>query len=116
MYPLQKMPSTNAFNEMCVKISLRRSLPKNVIAVCNAVYFRLCIDLMHILPPVTAEGFDGSHHPRFTECYLSSLGMLGTTQLNIFADHIIFTNGHMKHAHSWQRMTNNNNDNKGKQV
>ena len=23
---------------------------------------------MHILPPVTAEGFDGSHHPRFAEC------------------------------------------------
>ena len=22
---------------------------------------------MHILPPVTAEGFDGSHHPRFAE-------------------------------------------------
>ena len=37
------------------------------ITVCNAVYFRLRIDLMHILPPVTAEGFDGSHHPRFTE-------------------------------------------------
>ena len=25
--------------------------------------------LMHILPPVTAEGFDGSHQPRFAECY-----------------------------------------------
>ena len=37
--------------------------------------------------------------------YLSSLGMLGTTQLNFFADHIISNNGHMKHAHSWQRMT-----------
>ena len=36
--------------------------------VRNAVYFRLCIDLMHILPPVTAEGYDGSHHPRFAEC------------------------------------------------
>ena len=23
---------------------------------------------MHILPPVTAEGFDGFHHPRFAEC------------------------------------------------
>ena len=41
---------------------------EKIIAVCNAVYFRLCIDLMHILPPVTAEGFDGSHHPRFVEC------------------------------------------------
>ena len=25
------------------------------------------IDLMHILPPVTAEGFDGSHHPSYAE-------------------------------------------------
>ena len=49
--------------------------------------------------------------------YLSSLGMLGTTQLILFfADHIIFNNGHMKHAHSWQRMTNNNNNNERKQV
>ena len=48
--------------------------------------------------------------------YLSSLGMLGTTQLNVFADHIIFNSGYMKHAHSWQRMTNNNNNNKRKQV
>ena len=38
-----------------------------IITVCNAIFFRLCIDLMHILPPVTAEGFDGSHHPRFAE-------------------------------------------------
>ena len=37
-------------------------------------------------------------------------------QLNsiFFADHIIFNNGHMKHTHSWQRMTNNNNKNKKK--
>ena len=28
--------------------------------------------------------------------YLSSLGMLGTTQLNFSADHIIFNNGYMK--------------------
>ena len=64
------MPSTNYFNELCVKISLLRSIPKKNITACNAVYFRLCIDLMHILPPVTAEGFDGSHHPRFAECCL----------------------------------------------
>ena len=56
------------FNELCVKINLLRSVPKKIITVCNAVYFRLCINLMHILPPVTAEGFDGSHHPRFAEC------------------------------------------------
>ena len=35
--------------------------------VCNAVYFRLYIDLMHITPPVKDEGFDGSHHPRYAE-------------------------------------------------
>ena len=40
---------------------------EKIITVCNAVLFRLCIDLMHILPPVTVEGFDGSHHPRFAE-------------------------------------------------
>ena len=28
---------------------------------------------MHILPPVTAEGFDGSHHPRFAEWVISML-------------------------------------------
>ena len=38
-------------------------------AVCSSVYCRLCIDLMHILPPVTAEGLDGSHHPKFAECW-----------------------------------------------
>ena len=61
------MPSTNTFNEMCVKITLLKSIMRNLTGVCNAVYFRLCIDLMHILPPVTAEGFDGSHHPRCAE-------------------------------------------------
>ena len=50
--------------------------------------------------------------------YPSSLGMLGTTQLNsiFFADHITFNNGRMKYAHSWQRMTNNKNNNERKQV
>ena len=35
----------------------------------NCVSKQVCydIDLMHILPPVTAKGFDGSHHPRFAE-------------------------------------------------
>ena len=46
---------------------------EKVITVCNAVFFRLCIDLMHILPPVTAEGFDGSHYPRFAEWDLMCL-------------------------------------------
>ena len=62
------MPSTNVFNKMRVKITLLRSITKNLTGVCNVVYFRLCIDLMHILPPITAEGFDGSHHPRCAEC------------------------------------------------
>ena len=43
---------------------------ENIITVCNAVFFRLCIDLINILPPVTTEGLDGSHHPRFAECML----------------------------------------------
>ena len=71
MYPLQKCLQQTFFIELCVKISLLRSNPeKKYITVCNALYFRLCIDLMHILPPVTAEGFDGSRHPRFAECRL----------------------------------------------
>ena len=40
---------------------------ENVITVCDAVYFRLCIHLMHILQPATAEGFDGSNHPSFSK-------------------------------------------------
>ena len=48
--------------------------------------------------------------------YLSRLRMLGVTQLNFFADHIIFNKGYMKHAHTRQRMTNNNYNNKRKQV
>ena len=61
------MPSTNIFNEMCVKITLLRSITKNITGVCNAVYLRLYIDLMHITPPITAEGYDGCHHPRCAE-------------------------------------------------
>ena len=45
------------FYELCVKITLLRYVPKKILTVCNAVNFRLCIDLMHILPPVTAEGY-----------------------------------------------------------
>ena len=50
------------FNESCVKITLLRSKKKILTGICNAVYFRLCIDLMHITLPVTAEGCDCSHH------------------------------------------------------
>ena len=61
------MPSTNVFNKTCVKITLLRSIAKNLIRECNKIYFWLCITLMHITPPVTAEGYVGSHHPRCTE-------------------------------------------------
>ena len=63
------MPSTNVFNEISSKITLLRStcITKNQTGVCNAAYFRLCIDLMHITPLVTAEGYDGPHHPRCAE-------------------------------------------------
>ena len=36
----------------------------------NTVYFRKSIVLMHIDPPVTAEGFDGSYHPSYAESVL----------------------------------------------
>ena len=39
---------------------------------------------------------------------------LNSTQF--FADHIKFNNGCMKHAHTRQRMTNNNTNNKRKQI
>ena len=46
----------NAFNKriVCQNTSAKINSEK-IITVCNAVYFRLCIDLMHVLPPVTAE-------------------------------------------------------------
>ena len=61
------MHLTNVFNELCVKLTLLESFPKKIITVCNAVYFWLCIVLMYITPPVTAVGFDGSHHQRYAE-------------------------------------------------
>ena len=61
----------NAFNKRFYQIVCQNKSAKmyseEIITVYNAVYFRLCTDLMHILPPVTAKGFDGSHHPRFAE-------------------------------------------------
>ena len=54
---------------MCQNNFVKIYFEKNI-AVCNEVYFRLCIDLMQITPPVTAEGYDGSHHPRYAECKL----------------------------------------------
>ena len=52
-----------------------------MIVYINAVYFRLFIDLMHITPPVTAEGYDGSHHPRYAE-WEKVLTFITTTKLN----------------------------------
>ena len=66
MYPLQKCLQQTFERIVCQNKSAKIYSEKNK-AVRNAVYFRLCIDLMHILPPVTAEGFDGSHRPRFAE-------------------------------------------------
>ena len=61
-----------------------------------------------LLTPLSPSRWHGKH------TYLSSLGMLGSTQLNsiLFADHITFNNGYMKHAHTRQRFSNNNNNNK----
>ena len=62
-----------AFNKRFSRIVCQNNSVKiyseKILTVCrsNAVYFRLCIDFMHILPPVTAEGFDGFHHPRYAE-------------------------------------------------
>ena len=28
---------------------------------------------MHLTPPVTAEGYGGFHHPRYTDCLFSNL-------------------------------------------
>ena len=38
---------------------------------------------MHILPPVTAEGFDGSHHQRFADCGISQLIQVFSTEQNL---------------------------------
>ena len=48
------MPSTNVFNELIQNNSYKIYSIK-ITVVCNEVYFRLCIDLMHIAPPVTAD-------------------------------------------------------------
>ena len=61
------MHSTNVFNELYVKITAKVYSEKNLTGLRNSVRFRLCIDLMHIIPPVTAKGFDGSRHSRYAE-------------------------------------------------
>ena len=67
----------NAFNKRFKRIVCEKNgkiySEKILTGVCNAVYFRFCIDLIHITPPVTAGGFDGSHHPRYAECFTSRI-------------------------------------------
>ena len=47
--PVTKMPSTNAFRRIvCQNNSTKIHSEKNI-TECIAVYFRLCIDLMHII-------------------------------------------------------------------
>ena len=49
------------FLTKCVKNNSAKIYYEKSNGVCNVVYFRLCIDLMHITPPFTAEGYDASH-------------------------------------------------------
>ena len=43
---------------------------------------------MHITPPVTAEGFDGSNHPRYAECSLIQTRFdVGTESANTLGVH-----------------------------
>ena len=58
MYSFKKSLQQTFFNELCVKISLLRSINKNkkkkkIKAVCNAVYYRLCT-FFHQLQPELA--------------------------------------------------------------
>ena len=72
MYPLQKLQK--CLQQTVLTKHVQNNSAKIYSEVCNAVHFRLCIDLMHnITPPVTAEGFDGSHHPRYADCSLNSI-------------------------------------------
>ena len=62
------MPSTNFFNELCVKITLLKCILKKNSSRGKELYFCLCIGLMHITPPVSAKGYYGSHHPSCAKC------------------------------------------------
>ena len=67
--PIMKMPSKkHFFYRFVCQNNSAKILGKTSNGVCNTVYFRLGIDLMRITPPVTAEGYDGSHHTRCAEC------------------------------------------------
>ena len=62
--------STNVFKELYVKMIAKIYSEKNLMGVCNLVYFWTCIDLIHITPPVTAKEFDGSHQSRYAKCIM----------------------------------------------
>ena len=62
------MPSSNVLNELCAKITLLRLKKKTLTELCNAVYFRLNVDLIHVTPQVKTEEYDSSHHPSYAEC------------------------------------------------
>ena len=68
----------NAFKKRLKRIVCQNNSAKihseKILTVCDAVYFRLCINLMLITPPVTAEGYDGSHNPGYAEYCLSLVG------------------------------------------
>ena len=61
----------NAFNKHFYKNICQNSFvqiySEKFITVNNAVYFWLCINLMHITQPVTVEGYDGSHHSMYAD-------------------------------------------------
>ena len=67
MYLLQKC--LKHFHRIVCQNKSAKIYSETILTMCNVVYFRLCINPMHITPPVTAEGFDGSHHPRYAECF-----------------------------------------------
>ena len=66
------MPSTNVFSKLYTKITFLGYILKKILTgIRNVVYFCLCINLIHITQPVTAEGFDGLS-PEVCQMYLSS--------------------------------------------
>ena len=41
--------------------------------LCNVVYFQLCISLMYIRPPFSADGYDSSHYLKYAECPIENV-------------------------------------------
>ena len=96
MYSLHKCIQ-QAFLMNYISNNFVKIYSEKIITVCNAVYFRLCIDLMHITPPVIAQGFDGSHHPRYAEWYKtrhSKLSIYKAILYNPFPNKPLFLRGY----------------------